>query len=124
MVVTLIAGLVVGLATALATPILAISDYRNMAPFVIAIVALLWLSRKGSLSRQGRVTVAEEAPAREPTGGPIARRDRGDLIRAVVIAVLLALVLFGLAARMSAYWIERVDAGRDLLGRRARSRTC
>jgi branched-chain amino acid transport system permease protein len=49
-VVTLIAGLVVGLATALATPILAISDYRNMAPFVIAIVALLWLSRKGSLS--------------------------------------------------------------------------
>jgi branched-chain amino acid transport system permease protein len=48
-VVTLIAGLVVGLATALATPILSISDYRNMAPFVIATVALLWLSRKGSL---------------------------------------------------------------------------
>jgi branched-chain amino acid transport system permease protein len=46
-VVTLIAGLVVGLATALATPILSISEYRDMAPFVLATVALLWLSRKG-----------------------------------------------------------------------------
>ena len=52
------------------------------------------------------MTVAEEAPAREPTGGPIARRDRGDLIRAVVIIVLLALILFGLPARMSAYWMN------------------
>jgi branched-chain amino acid transport system permease protein len=46
-VVTLVAGLVVGLATALATPILSISEYRDMAPFVLATVALLWLSRKG-----------------------------------------------------------------------------
>jgi branched-chain amino acid transport system permease protein len=46
-VVTLIAGLVVGLATALATPILSISEYRDMAPFVLATLALLWLSRKG-----------------------------------------------------------------------------
>jgi len=46
-VVTLVAGLVVGLATALATPILSISDYRDMAPFVLAPLALLWLSRKG-----------------------------------------------------------------------------
>jgi branched-chain amino acid transport system permease protein len=47
---TMIAGLAVGLATALPTPILEISDYRNMAPFVIATIALLWQSRKGSLS--------------------------------------------------------------------------
>jgi|RhiMetdeSRZDD1v2_1073273.scaffolds.fasta_scaffold172883_2 branched-chain amino acid transport system permease protein len=47
LVVTLIAGLVVGLATALATPILSISEYRDMAPFVLATLALLWLSRKG-----------------------------------------------------------------------------
>ena len=46
-VVTLIAGLLVGLATALATPILSISEYRDMAPFVLATLALLWLSRKG-----------------------------------------------------------------------------
>jgi branched-chain amino acid transport system permease protein len=47
LVVTLVAGLVVGLATALATPILSISEYRDMAPFVLATLALLWLSRKG-----------------------------------------------------------------------------
>ena len=46
-IVTLVAGLVVGLATALATPILSISEYRDMAPFVLATLALLWLSRKG-----------------------------------------------------------------------------
>jgi branched-chain amino acid transport system permease protein len=46
-IVTLLAGLVVGLATAMATPILSISEYRDMAPFVLATLALLWLSRKG-----------------------------------------------------------------------------
>jgi branched-chain amino acid transport system permease protein len=46
-VVTMVAGLLVGLATAMATPIFSISDYRNMAPFVLATLALLWLSRKG-----------------------------------------------------------------------------
>jgi branched-chain amino acid transport system permease protein len=46
-VVTLVAGLVVGLVTAMATPILSISEYRDMAPFVLATLALLWLSRKG-----------------------------------------------------------------------------
>jgi branched-chain amino acid transport system permease protein len=45
--VTLVAGLVVGLATALATPILSISEYRDMAPFVLATLALLWMSRRG-----------------------------------------------------------------------------
>src|SRR5690348_9605965 len=45
LVVTLVAGLVVGLVTAMVTPILSISEYRDMAPFVLAIVALLFLSR-------------------------------------------------------------------------------
>jgi branched-chain amino acid transport system permease protein len=48
--VTLVAGLVVGLATALATPITSISEYRDMAPFVLATIALLWLSRRREIS--------------------------------------------------------------------------
>src|SRR5215211_7080754 len=44
---SVVVTLVVGLATALATPILSISEYRDMAPFVLATLALLWLSRKG-----------------------------------------------------------------------------
>jgi branched-chain amino acid transport system permease protein len=43
--VTLIAAIVVGLVNALVTPILSISQYRDMAPFVLATIALLWLSR-------------------------------------------------------------------------------
>jgi branched-chain amino acid transport system permease protein len=48
--VTLLAGIVVGLVTALITPILSISEYRDMTPFVLAIIALLWLSRHREVS--------------------------------------------------------------------------
>jgi branched-chain amino acid transport system permease protein len=48
--VTLFAGIVVGLVTALITPILSISEYRDMTPFVLAIIALLWLSRHREVS--------------------------------------------------------------------------
>jgi branched-chain amino acid transport system permease protein len=54
--VTLLAGIVVGLCTALLTPVLlwpnaeySLSVFRGMAPFVIAIVALLWLARRRTL---------------------------------------------------------------------------
>ena len=56
LVVTLVAGLVVGLVTALVTPILSISQYRDMAPFVLAIVALLYLSgTKSATAARGSV---------------------------------------------------------------------
>jgi branched-chain amino acid transport system permease protein len=48
--VTLVAGIVIGLVNALATPILSITQYRDMAPFVLATLALLFLSRHGSLT--------------------------------------------------------------------------
>jgi branched-chain amino acid transport system permease protein len=50
LVVTLVAGLVIGLASALITPILDLSPYRNMAPFVLAAVALLFLARHQQIS--------------------------------------------------------------------------
>src|SRR5215208_8129374 len=53
LVVTLFAGIVVGLVNAMITPILSISEYRDMTPFVLAIVALLWLSRKRQVSIPG-----------------------------------------------------------------------
>jgi branched-chain amino acid transport system permease protein len=49
-VVTLLAAIVVGLVNALITPILSISQYRDAAPFVLATVALLWLSRHREIS--------------------------------------------------------------------------
>jgi branched-chain amino acid transport system permease protein len=47
--VTFIAAIVIGLVNALVTPILSISQYRDITPFVLATVALLVLSgRRGS----------------------------------------------------------------------------
>jgi branched-chain amino acid transport system permease protein len=48
--VTLVAAIVVGLVNALVTPILSISQYRDMAPFVLATIALLWLSRRREIT--------------------------------------------------------------------------
>jgi branched-chain amino acid transport system permease protein len=50
LVVTLVAGIVVGVVNAMITPILSISEYRDMTPFVLAIVALLFLSRHREIS--------------------------------------------------------------------------
>jgi branched-chain amino acid transport system permease protein len=51
--ITFFAALAVGLVSALATPINSISEYRNMAPFVIATLALLVISRKREISFTG-----------------------------------------------------------------------
>jgi branched-chain amino acid transport system permease protein len=50
LVVTLLAGIVIGLVNAMVTPFFSISQYRDMAPFVLAIVALLFLSRHEQIS--------------------------------------------------------------------------
>jgi branched-chain amino acid transport system permease protein len=51
--VTFVAAIVVGLVTALITPILSLSEYRSMTPFVLAVIALLWLSRHRQVSLPG-----------------------------------------------------------------------
>ena len=48
--VTLLAGIVIGLVNAMVTPFFSISQYRDMAPFVLAVVALLFLSRHEQIS--------------------------------------------------------------------------
>jgi branched-chain amino acid transport system permease protein len=54
-VVTFAAAIVIGLVDALITPIQSITNYRDMTPFVLAAVALLFLSRRRviSVSKQG-----------------------------------------------------------------------
>ncbi len=53
---TLIGGLVIGIAQAVLNPYFTIAPYRRVAPFVIAIIALLWLGRRRVvvISREGR----------------------------------------------------------------------
>jgi branched-subunit amino acid ABC-type transport system permease component len=43
--VTFAGGLAVGLAQAIFAPYASLARYRSAAPFVLAILALLWLSR-------------------------------------------------------------------------------
>jgi branched-chain amino acid transport system permease protein len=44
--VTFLGGLTVGLAQSILSPYSSVSNYRSAAPFVLAIVALLYLSRR------------------------------------------------------------------------------
>jgi branched-chain amino acid transport system permease protein len=50
LVVTLLAGIAVGLVNAMVTPFFAISQYRDMTPFVLAVLALLFLARHEQIS--------------------------------------------------------------------------
>jgi branched-chain amino acid transport system permease protein len=52
--VTFIAGIVIGLVNALVTPIVSISQYRDMTPFVLATIALLVLSGRRRTALAGR----------------------------------------------------------------------
>lgn len=53
--ITFVAAIVVGLVDALLTPIQSVTNYRDMTPFVLAAIALLWLNRHRtiSLTREG-----------------------------------------------------------------------
>jgi branched-chain amino acid transport system permease protein len=53
--ITFLAAIVIGLITAELTPISSLSNYRDMTPFVVAAIALLFLSRRRviSVGRQG-----------------------------------------------------------------------
>lgn len=50
---TLFGGLLIGLIEALATPFAAIAPFRSMAPFVVAIIALIWMQRGRTLTFAG-----------------------------------------------------------------------
>jgi branched-chain amino acid transport system permease protein len=48
--ITFIAAIVIGVVDAAVTPITALTNYRDMTPFVLAAIALLFLNRKRTLS--------------------------------------------------------------------------
>src|SRR5512146_457667 len=52
--VTFVAALVIGLVHDLLTPITQLTDYRDMTPFVLAAIALLWVSRHGTVMSRSR----------------------------------------------------------------------
>jgi branched-chain amino acid transport system permease protein len=53
-VITFVAAIVIGLFHDLVTPITALTNYRDMTPFVLAAVALLWVSRRQTVMSRSR----------------------------------------------------------------------
>jgi branched-chain amino acid transport system permease protein len=58
LVVTFVAALAIGVVNAMLTPILSLTEYRGMTPFVLATVALLVLSRRRVISISGAAGLA------------------------------------------------------------------
>jgi branched-chain amino acid transport system permease protein len=52
--VTFVAALVVGLVHDMLTPIAQLTNYRDMTPFVLAAIALLWVSRRQAIMTRSR----------------------------------------------------------------------
>jgi branched-chain amino acid transport system permease protein len=52
--VTFVAALVIGLVHDLLTPVTALTNYRDMTPFVLAVIALLWVSRRQAVMTRSR----------------------------------------------------------------------
>ena len=52
--VTFAAGIVIGVIHDLLTPFTALTNYRDMTPFVLAVIALLWASRHGTVVTRSR----------------------------------------------------------------------
>ena len=53
--ITFVAAMVIGLIDAELTPVTSLTNYRDMTPFVLAVIALLFLNRRRviSVGRQG-----------------------------------------------------------------------
>jgi choline dehydrogenase-like flavoprotein len=50
---TMVGGLLIGVLEAVATPFQVISPYRSVAPFVVAIIVILWLQRRRVITLAG-----------------------------------------------------------------------
>ena len=67
--VTFVAAIVIGLVHDLLTPITQLTNYRDMTPFVLAAIALLWVSRHRTVmtrSRRGGLVVVKTRRAAPP----------------------------------------------------------
>jgi ABC-type branched-subunit amino acid transport system permease subunit len=95
---TLAAGLAIGVIQSCLTPIEAVSKYSTMTPFVVAIVALLWIGRKRAAGLSETLRMPPVSIARR--GGAAITRDGAATVAAVAAAALLA------PALLSDYWLQ------------------
>ncbi|WP_217369178.1 ABC transporter permease [Nonomuraea antri] len=106
--VTLVAGLSIGLVEALGGAFAATAPYRSVAPFAVAVVAILWLQRTAARARRGGVV--EVRSAERPVAAawrPLPPGDARSVLRVLLglaagtaaLAVLVPLLVDG-------YWVR------------------
>ena len=107
--------LVVGHRHGLTTPILSISQYRDMAPFVLATLAPPVTRAEGHADLgQGHLAVSVPRPqSASRHAGSDRSPQSGERIRAVVITIFMLLVLLALPSRLSGYWTNVVTQWRS-----------
>ena len=139
LVVTLVAAFVIGFVQSRLNAMASLSEYRNMTPFVFAIIVLLWFAWRGAV--HGRMAYDGRSPirhrrrqnARQP--GPRRHRPSADVDtrlpsmwsattvpRVVTLLALLAAALFLIPALLSAFWLQIALTDGHLLRGDARPR--
>ncbi|MBS1864225.1 MAG: ABC transporter permease [Actinobacteria bacterium] len=96
--ITLVAGLAIGVIESCLTPIQTFSKYSTMTPFVVAILALLWMGRKRIPGMFETLRIPPVSSS--PSGVGSKARNAGLAVALVIGAGLLA------PALLSDYWLQ------------------
>jgi branched-chain amino acid transport system permease protein len=87
------------------TSVSSISQYQEMTPFIVAIVALIFFGREGVVTSQtlgGWTDASGEVPEHSPDRSRWGRRPPA---RALELVVALAVLLIAIPSLMSTYWV-------------------
>jgi branched-chain amino acid transport system permease protein len=106
--VAVIGGLSIGVIEALGTPFPPIAPYRTLAPFLFAILALLWLQRHGAPLIGGGAEIGGNEQRGLANEGTDSRRKLiARIVAGLVAAALVGIVLPEIA---TAYWLKILTA--------------
>ncbi|MCP3473121.1 ABC transporter permease [Bradyrhizobium sp. CCGUVB1N3] len=105
--VAVIGGLAIGAIEAIGTPIPAIASYRTLAPFVFAVVALIFLQRHGQPLIAGGIGLGADDIRSVSVRGNSRLGTLVGIVAGVIIALVVALATPELA---SSYWLRVLTA--------------
>jgi branched-subunit amino acid ABC-type transport system permease component len=107
--VAVIGGLSIGVIEAIGTPFPAISPYRTLTPFVFAILALIWLQRRGQPLIGGGAALGD-ADVRQGASGAGATDRKSVLIGLGLGAIAALIVAFATPELVGSYWLRVLTA--------------
>jgi branched-chain amino acid transport system permease protein len=102
--VAVIGGLFIGIVEAIGTPFPAISSFRTLAPFVFAILALIWLQRHGSPLIGGGAALGD--PEVRGAGSSASAKAPSAVVRAVAGVAAAVVVAIALPDLATSYWLR------------------